>query len=33
VDQLLTQLSANANNQPLKKAAVKLSRTDLISFE
>jgi nicotinamidase-related amidase len=31
--QLLTQLSANANNDPLKKAAVTLSRTDLISFQ
>ena len=31
--QLLTQLSANANNEPLKKAAVTLSRTDLISFQ
>jgi nicotinamidase-related amidase len=30
--QLLTQLNANANNDPLKKAAVTLSRTDLISF-
>jgi nicotinamidase-related amidase len=31
--QLLTQLSANANNEPLKKGAVTLSRTDLISFQ
>jgi nicotinamidase-related amidase len=31
--QLLTQLNANANNEPLKKGAVTLSRTDLISFQ
>lgn len=31
--QLLTQLNANANNEPLKKRAVTLSRTDLITFE
>jgi len=31
--QLLTQLNSNANNDPLKKAAVTLSRTDLISFQ
>ncbi|MCA1645407.1 MAG: cysteine hydrolase [Chloroflexi bacterium] len=31
--QLLTQLSANVNNVPLKKGAVTLSRTDLISFQ
>jgi nicotinamidase-related amidase len=30
--QLLTQLSANAANEPLKKGAVTLSRTDLITF-
>jgi nicotinamidase-related amidase len=30
--QMLTQLSANANNQPLKPKAVTLSRSDLISF-
>jgi nicotinamidase-related amidase len=30
--QLLTQLNANPNNEPLKKAAVTLSRTDLIAF-
>jgi nicotinamidase-related amidase len=29
---MLTQLSANANNQPLKPNAVTLSRSDLISF-
>jgi nicotinamidase-related amidase len=31
--QLLTQLNANATNDPLKKAAVTLSRTDLITFK
>jgi nicotinamidase-related amidase len=31
--QLLTQLNANANNEPLRRAAVTLSRTDLISFQ
>ena len=31
--QLLTQLNANPNNEPLRKAAVTLSRTDLISFQ
>ena len=31
--QLLTQLNANANNEPLKKMAATLSRTDLISFQ
>jgi len=30
--QLLTQLNANPNNEPLKKATVTLSRTDLITF-
>jgi hypothetical protein len=30
--QLLTQLNANAANEPLKKGAVTLSRTDLITF-
>lgn len=30
--QLLTQLNANANNDPLKKGAVTLSKTDLITF-
>jgi len=30
--QLLTELNANANNEPLKKAAVTISRIDLISF-
>lgn len=30
--QLLTQLNANPNNEPLKKAAVTLSRSDLITF-
>lgn len=30
--QLLTQLSNNAKNEPLKKGAVTLSRGDLISF-
>ena len=31
--QLLTQLSANATNDPLKKMAATLTRTDLISFQ
>jgi nicotinamidase-related amidase len=31
--QLLTQLNANANNDPLKKGAVTLSKTDLITFQ
>jgi len=31
--QLLTQLSNNANNQPLKQGAVTLSKTDLITFQ
>jgi nicotinamidase-related amidase len=31
--QLLTQLNANATNQPLKQAAATISRTDLISFQ
>lgn len=31
--QLLTQLSANADNQPLKSKATTLSRTDLITFQ
>lgn len=31
--QLLTQLNANASNEPLKPAAVTLSRTDLITFQ
>jgi nicotinamidase-related amidase len=30
--QLLTQLNANPNNEPLKSATVMLSRTDLITF-
>jgi nicotinamidase-related amidase len=30
--QLLTQLNANPNNEPLKSATVTLSRTDLITF-
>jgi nicotinamidase-related amidase len=30
--QLLTQLNANPDNEPLRKGAVTLSRTDLISF-
>jgi nicotinamidase-related amidase len=30
--QLLTQLNANPTNEPLRKAAATLSRTDLISF-
>jgi nicotinamidase-related amidase len=30
--QLLTQLNANPNNEPLKHATVTLSRTDLITF-
>lgn len=31
--QLLTQLNANANNEPLRKGAVTLSKTDLITFQ
>jgi hypothetical protein len=31
--QLLTQLSNDANNQPLKQGAVTLSKTDLITFQ
>jgi isochorismate hydrolase len=31
--QLLTQLNANANNEPLRKSAATLSRTDLITFQ
>jgi nicotinamidase-related amidase len=31
--QLLTQLNSNPNNEPLRKAAVTLSRTDLITFQ
>jgi nicotinamidase-related amidase len=31
--QLLTQLSANANNDPLKKSAVTLSKSDMITFQ
>jgi nicotinamidase-related amidase len=31
--QLLTQLNANATNDPLKKGAVTLSKTDLITFQ
>jgi nicotinamidase-related amidase len=31
--QLLTQLNANATNEPLKKQAATLSRTDLITFQ
>ena len=31
--QLLTELNANPTNEPLRKAAVTLSRTDLISFQ
>jgi hypothetical protein len=31
--QLLTQLNSNPTNDPLKKSAVTLSRTDLISFQ
>jgi nicotinamidase-related amidase len=31
--QLLTQLNANANNEPLKASAVTLSRTNLITFQ
>ncbi len=31
--QLLTQLNANPQKEPLRKAAVTLSRTDLISFQ
>jgi nicotinamidase-related amidase len=30
--QLLTQLNANPGNEPLRKGAVTLSRTDLIAF-
>lgn len=30
--QLLTQLNGNAKNEPLKKGAVTLSRSDLITF-
>lgn len=30
--QLLTQLNANPSNEPMKRAAVTLSRTDLITF-
>jgi hypothetical protein len=32
-DQMLTQLSANATNAPLKKSAVTLSRIDMITFQ
>jgi len=32
-DQMLTQLSANATNEPLKKSAVTLSRIDMITFQ
>lgn len=32
-NQLLTQLDANANNEPVRTAAVTLSKTDLISFQ
>jgi hypothetical protein len=31
--QLLTQLSSNAANEPLKAKASTLSRTDLITFQ
>jgi len=31
--QMLTQLNANATNEPLRKAAVTLTRTDLIDFQ
>ena len=31
--QLLTQLNSNPNNEPLRKGAVTLSRTDLITFQ
>ena len=31
--QLLTQLNSNPTNEPLKKAAVTLSRTDLVTFQ
>jgi nicotinamidase-related amidase len=31
--QLLTQLNANANNEPLHKSATTLSKTDMITFE
>jgi len=30
---MLTQLSANATNEPLKKSAVTLSRIDMITFQ
>jgi hypothetical protein len=32
-DQMLTQLSANATNDRLKKSAVTLSRIDMITFQ
>jgi nicotinamidase-related amidase len=31
--QLLTQLNSNPNNEPLRKSAVTLSRTDLLTFQ
>ena len=31
--QMLTQLNANPTNEPLRKSAVTLSRTDLIEFQ
>ena len=31
--QLLTQLNANANNEPLQKGATTLSKTDMITFQ
>ena len=31
--QMLTQLSANATNEPLKKPAVTLSRIDMTTFQ
>ncbi len=31
--QLLTQLNSNPNNEPLRKSAATLSRTDLITFQ
>jgi hypothetical protein len=31
--QLLTQLNANANNEPLHKSATTLSKTDMITFQ
>jgi len=31
--QLLTQLNANANNEPLRKSATTLSKTDMITFQ